>query len=155
MKNLLSSFSAFLKIQMSSLNGTGDVEFPEQGGILLSDMCFSLLQGVVLEEKPLVVHRTVPSCSSPHTILHPSPIPHFLCSTYRLLLLSLVFSLGLSCCIYENKTFNYVHLIVVQAQSETSYIQHGSHWPNDFWCEAWALMDDFTLKVCGLWWLQC
>ena len=78
--------------------------------------------------------------SSPSPAPPPSPWPYL--------------SLGLSCCIYENKTLDYVHLLVVWAPSETSYIPHGPHRPNNFWYEVWGLIDDCTLKVCALWWQQ-
>lgn len=94
-----------------------------------------------------------PSASSPlSAIPYKSPIPFFPSSSSSSLP---SLSLGLSCCIYENKTLDYVHLIFVRAPSETSYIRHGFHRPNDFWYEARSLMDDCTLKVWEFWWRRC
>lgn len=88
-------------------------------------------------------HHFMPfSFISPSTIPQPSlllppPLPHpsLALSTSS----SPFFSLGLSCCLYENKTLDYVHLIIVWAPSETSYIQHSVHRPNNLWYEAWRL----------------
>lgn len=74
---------------------------------------------------------------------HPSWTTTFIClCIYFLLSVSTSsshfasFSPGLSCYLCENRTLDYVHLIVVWAPSETSYIHHNIHQPNDFWYEA-------------------